>query len=152
MIWIRLKQGIGELAGDSEPDPSRRRLLAALGGAGCAIVLAPSLLASDAEAAGLHQPDGSADHPPAHDGGYETAQYYRDYRDDRDYRDYRDDRDYREERRRRRRYARRELARRCRYDRRFRFDNPDLCGRVAGPYRGRPGACVDVGPVTICND
>jgi hypothetical protein len=47
------------------------------------------------------------------------------------------------------RWRRRQLLRRCRRDRRFRRDNRRLCRRVENAV-GRPGACVQVGPVTIC--
>ena len=51
---------------------------------------------------------------------------------------------------RRRRWRRRELARMCRNNRRFRRDNRGLCRRVTG-WRERRGACVQVGPVVICD-
>lgn len=51
---------------------------------------------------------------------------------------------------RRRRWRRRELARMCRNNRRFRRDNRGLCRRVTG-WHERPGVCVQVGPVVICD-
>jgi hypothetical protein len=50
----------------------------------------------------------------------------------------------------RRRWRRRELERRCRRDRRFRRENRRLCARATGRDFGRPGSCVRIGPVEIC--
>lgn len=49
------------------------------------------------------------------------------------------------------RYGRRDLQRRCRGDRGFRARNRNLCARATGMRRGRPGACVQIGPVQICD-
>jgi hypothetical protein len=51
--------------------------------------------------------------------------------------------------RRRRGWRRRELQRRCRDDWRFRRRNRDLCRHAW--RRGRPGGCVEIGPVLLCD-
>ena len=61
-----------------------------------------------------------------------------------------DDRRRRDRGRRDRRFSRRDLARQCRRSRRFRNNNRRLCGRVSGRSFGRRGACIQIGPLTVC--
>ncbi|HEX2020976.1 MAG TPA: hypothetical protein VGO17_18745 [Aurantimonas sp.] len=142
-------------AARSEPARmSRRRFLAGFGAIGGLAVVAPALLRATPAAAA--EP---ADDPT--DEGYEVAQRWDDRRDRRgdrrwdrrwDRRDRRWDRRDRRHRRRegRRRYNRRDLVRSCQRDPRFRRDNRGLCRQVIGS-RGRRGACVNIGPITICD-
>lgn len=61
-----------------------------------------------------------------------------------------DGRGRRDRGRRDRRHSRRDLARQCRRSRRFRNNNRRLCGRVTGRSFGRRGACIQIGPLTVC--
>lgn len=116
-------------AGNDQPEPSRRAFLAGAGAVACTALLLPAFVgAGDAEAAaGLDEaPDEAGPMSLRDDGSYDVAQRYE------------------------RRYQRRELRRRCRRDRRFRRRNPRLCQSIE--YRGgRPGSCVQIGPITVCD-
>lgn len=134
-MFARLKSLVGlsntasAQSADEPGDPARRRLLLGLAAAGGAALALPVLGRIDeAQAAPMTErpdlldalePGDEIDATPIQYGG------------------------------RRRRWRRRELARLCRNDRRFRRNNRGLCRRVTGRI-GRPGACVQVGPITIC--
>ncbi|KKN48989.1 hypothetical protein LCGC14_0647310 [marine sediment metagenome] len=152
MQWTTLKLALGKLSAgpDDFCEPSRRRFLVGLGIAGSLAVVAPALLTvGPADAAEPASADAEE--------GFDIAQRreerrrredHRDDRRDNRRRERRDDR--RRERRGRRRMGRRDLERRCRGDRRFRRENRRLCRRVTGRRIGRSGACIDFGPLTIC--
>lgn len=109
---------------------SRRQALLGIGAAGlCALTMPAVLRPSDAKAeeASESRPDGDYEIAYSHGrggGGHFGGD--------------------------RRRYSRRELRRRCRNDRRFRWRNRDLCRRVERMDVPRRGSCIRVGPVEIC--
>ncbi|UIJ72217.1 twin-arginine translocation signal domain-containing protein [Aurantimonas sp. HBX-1] len=144
-MWktVRMLFGTGRTEAAAEPEPSRRQFLVGLGVAGGLAVVAPALLRATPAAAAEPMPAPGPLADADADDGYEVAQRWD---DDRRYRRYR----RRRRRHDRRRYDRRDFARRCRRDPRFRRDNRNLCRRVIGG-RGRRGSCVDLGPVTICD-
>jgi hypothetical protein len=147
-MWKKLETLFAAGPGDGSPPArmSRRRFLAGFGAVGGLVLVAPATLRATPAAAA--EPAGD----PAGEG-YEVAQRWDDRRDRRwDRRDDRWDRRDRRHRRRegRRRYNRRDLVRSCQRDPRFRRDNRGLCRQVIGS-RGRRGACVNIGPVTICD-
>lgn len=149
-MWIRLKASIERLfaAGPEEPRLSRRKFLTGMGVFGAVAVAAPALLAPEADADVIDDllgdgPDAGAE--PEFELAHSPPRRGRRRR-----------RRRRRHRRRRgrgrwrgRRMSAREVRRRCRYDRRFRRRNWDLCERVRG-WRGHRGACIRIGPVQIC--
>jgi len=143
---------VGSLFRSDAPAPqlSRRSFLAGLGVVAAAAAAGPALLSGTAEAAPM-SPIPADD---LLDKELNLAQWDRRRDDDRDRGRGRDhdrgrDRDRDRRRDRRQRYSRRDLARRCDRDWRFRRDNRGLCARATG--RGRAGACVEFGPVLICD-
>jgi len=134
-------------SGSEEASSSRRDFLRGLGAVGAAVAVGSAVLPIGSARAAL-LPDARDAAAPADnaasDEGMEFAQNWR----ERDRR--REDR-RREGRRERggRRMSRREVRNLCRRDRSFRRRNRGLCERVAG--RGRPGSCVTIGPITVCD-
>ncbi|MFW6077046.1 MAG: twin-arginine translocation signal domain-containing protein [Hyphomicrobiales bacterium] len=143
-MWIRFKSAVERLfeAGPEETRLSRRDFLTGLGCCGAIAVAAPALLGpGSAQADAVDELLGDAQSEPE----TELAQWSPPRRRRRHRRRHR----RRRGRRRRGRMSAREVRRRCRYSRRFRRRNWDLCERVRG-WRGRRGACVQIGPIQIC--
>jgi hypothetical protein len=131
MIWARMKACAKELAcgRPQEAQVSRRDVLTGLGLFAAVAFAAPALLApGKAEADVIENRWWDSDNPEAEP----EIQLARSH----------------DRRRRRRRMSASEIRRRCRNDRRFRRRNWELCERVR--RRGRPGACIDFGPIRIC--
>lgn len=140
-------------------DPSRRGLLVGIACAGAAVVVGSTLIKASPASAASSGPDKApgADEDGVPDDEVRLAQR-RDRDDDFDSRG-RDrrgrDRDRRgggrnRRDRRGRRFRRRDIARRCERDRRFRRENRGLCRRLSGGFRPRRGSCVQIGPITLC--
>jgi hypothetical protein len=123
-----LRWGLGSLlAGTDGPCRlSRRAFLAGTGAAAAALALGVASRPAEAQTLKLAEDDGILPMSTPAEGEVHLAQYYN-----------------------RRRYSRREVRYRCRNDRRFRRRNPGLCQSVE--RRGRRGACVQLGPLLICD-
>ena len=139
MSWFKMFWPSGQAVQPSEPDPARRRLLVGLGVAACAASIGSLSFGGDARAASLASEgdllDRIDDIADAADGDVELA-HYTGYRH-----------------RHNRRSRRRERRRRRRYDcgnRRFRRNNPRLCG-VPRRRRRYGRRCYRVGSVTVCD-
>jgi hypothetical protein len=131
MVWSRLQASVMQFIDGAPRDfqSSRRDFLAGMCACGAIGVVGSTLLVPAAAEAATVELDSTKTHTDiikvrTHDRGRGRPQ-------------------------RSRRMSAREVRLRCERDRRFRRRNPDLCRRVRG-WRARPGACIQFGPLQIC--
>lgn len=133
MVWNRLQASVMQFIDGAPQDsqPSRRDFLAGMCACGAIGVVGSTILApAAAEAATVE---------------LESTEAQTDIIEVRSHERWR----RRGRRQRSRRMSAREVRRRCQRDWRFRRRNPNLCRRVRG-WRGRRGACIQFGPLRIC--
>ena len=149
---LRIMPAASGIERDDSEKLSRRRFLA---GAVIGTAIVSSHLGVSEARAAPSKPDLAPEHD---EDPVELAQARRDDRGDRRRDDRgrrrRDDRgrrrDDRGRRRDDRRFSRRDLERQCRRSNKFRRNNRRLCNRVTGRNFGRRGACLQIGPLTVC--
>jgi hypothetical protein len=132
MVWNRLQASVMQFIDGAPQDsqPSRRDFLAGMCACGAIGVVGSTILlpaAAEAATVELESTEAQTDiiEVRSHDRGRSRG------------------------RPRSRRMSAREVRRRCERDRRFRRRNPNLCRRVRG-WRARRGACIQFGPLQIC--